>query len=737
MRAKLIRTGYLLGVSSLLAAIIYFFAANWGGFSHWEKLATSTGFLLLMYGLSILFAFRSRRNYLTHLLLVGGSITFGVCTALVGQIYNSHADSYLLFLVWLVPVLLLAFVTRKQAFYVMGLFLLELTMWFYIFPSHVGFWSSELRILISLLIAAWINKMIFVLTYYRVIHSELVKFFSYLVFYGIILALANTLIFDTYGFYMNAIAVVVFAVCFYTFLKRSVQKSYALLTGLFASLYLISKFIEIAVRNFEEWFFFLGIVVFIGLLILNISFIKYVNRISEQVDPSDAEVVNAEQLKRKSESGTLIGRTAGIGLTIASIAIGCISIIGFIMMVFESEYFLFIISIAMLAVILLMKNVHSYIRYTIMAIGLTVGFVSLLMIREVTISMCYVIILAAVWWISRGLYERLMIYSTFAALIPNLQLDWSFEEAILVSFLIHFVIFISQSVAPGKSAAYLKELSFFYGFGFFFWLTFFQEDSLLFYYGSNALFFVLATGSLFLCLKRGYTYYYVISMVFWFLYVIYKYYDLFWSLLNKSITLLVVSALFFVVTYWYERRGERIISQEPSDVRLKIIPISLIILLQLGVTGYQVVKSEIILSQGTEIKLNLAPLDPRSLLQGDYVRLNYDISDAHTLPLPEHNQWGFEQKVRVVLQRDDKGIYILKGLTDVNGPSSKINEVILNGKRQGDRLEYGIETFFVPEGKGFDVQSHAKFALVRVGSNGDAILETLLDEAGNPLLGTK
>lgn len=736
MRAKLIQTGYLLGLASFLAAIVYFFAANWGGFSHWEKLGVSTGLLLLLYGLSFLLAYRSKRDYLTDILLVGGSISFGATTALVGQIYNSHADSYLLFLIWLVPVLLLCAVTRKQAFYLLSLLLLELTMWFYIFPSHVRLGSSEKEIMVSLFIAALINGVIFALAYSGRMKSELVQLFSFVVFFGIVTVLANTLVFEEYGWYTNGLAVLVFAGSLTFFLKLSVQKSYALLTGLFASLYVISKYIELAARNFEEWFFFLGIFFFIGLLITNIVFMRYVNRLTARNEQQSDADQNADRQIQKREFGQIIGRTAGIGLTVASIVIGCISIIGFVMMVFESEYLLLGISLAMLAAILLMKGVHSYIRYTVIAIGLALGFFSLMLIDEVTISLSYVILLVAVWWMSRGLYERLMIYSTFAAVFANMDMNWSMEKVIVVSFALHTLIFLLRFVwKEGKATANLAELSFFYSIGFFFWLTFMREGSLPLYYISNAAYFLLTTVIVFVCLKRQLTYYYVTGMVFWFHYVIYKYYDILWSLLHKSITLLVVSGLFFLGTYLYERRGEMIISLQPSIVRRKAVPILLIILLQFGMTGYQIGKSEWILSQGAEIKLKLAPIDPRSLLQGDYVRLNYEVSNTENLPAFDHSNWEWDQKIRVVLQPDANGVYTVKGYQKSNDSTQQTpGEIIMNGTTQGNRIQYGIETFFVPEGKGHDVQSRAQYALVRVGSNGDAILVTLLDESGQPVL---
>ncbi|MEL7161197.1 MAG: GDYXXLXY domain-containing protein, partial [Bacteroidota bacterium] len=42
--------------------------------------------------------------------------------------------------------------------------------------------------------------------------------------------------------------------------------------------------------------------------------------------------------------------------------------------------------------------------------------------------------------------------------------------------------------------------------------------------------------------------------------------------------------------------------------------------------GYYVVQKERILDSGELVLLELAPVDPRSLLQGDYMRLNYAIS---------------------------------------------------------------------------------------------------------------
>ncbi|MDW8516264.1 DUF2157 domain-containing protein [Priestia flexa] len=98
MRQNLVKLGYLLGISLVLAGILYFFASNWQGFDRYTKIALSMAMMLLFYGSG----FVSRmllphQAFLSHWLLVASSISFGLSTALVGQIYNSHADGYWLF----------------------------------------------------------------------------------------------------------------------------------------------------------------------------------------------------------------------------------------------------------------------------------------------------------------------------------------------------------------------------------------------------------------------------------------------------------------------------------------------------------------------------------------------------------------------------------------------------------------------------------------------------------------
>ena len=148
-----------------------------------------------------------------------------------------------------------------------------------------------------------------------------------------------------------------------------------------------------------------------------------------------------------------------------------------------------------------------------------------------------------------------------------------------------------------------------------------------------------------------------------------------------------------------------------------------IVLLQLLIIGAIIVQKEIILRNGTEIMLKVEPVDPRAFMQGDYVDLAYNISTY------EAGLDDYSGRVYVLLEKDEAGISQIKkvydNMNEAREQVNKGNEVILQGELNGDRITYGIESFFIEEGTGEWVGENADFAKVKVGSNGDAILMEL------------
>ena len=119
------------------------------------------------------------------------------------------------------------------------------------------------------------------------------------------------------------------------------------------------------------------------------------------------------------------------------------------------------------------------------------------------------------------------------------------------------------------------------------------------------------------------------------------------------------------------------------------------------VTGAMWARHDYQLTHGREISLKAVPVDPRDILRGDYVALRYEISAVErggedTVP-------GFlreGQTVFVAIEESD-GEWMVHDL-DTMPPEDGL---FLRGRVQTvtDELfeiDYGIESFFVPEGGG-------------------------------------
>jgi uncharacterized membrane-anchored protein len=97
------------------------------------------------------------------------------------------------------------------------------------------------------------------------------------------------------------------------------------------------------------------------------------------------------------------------------------------------------------------------------------------------------------------------------------------------------------------------------------------------------------------------------------------------------------------------------------------------------------------------VRLKTVPVDPQDLLRGDYMILRYEIS---SVPPPAPETPGAAAKEVWVLLEPRAGYHVAVGASwapPVAGPG----QFAVKGWRgkQG-RVDYGIETYFVPEGKG-------------------------------------
>lgn len=102
------------------------------------------------------------------------------------------------------------------------------------------------------------------------------------------------------------------------------------------------------------------------------------------------------------------------------------------------------------------------------------------------------------------------------------------------------------------------------------------------------------------------------------------------------------------------------------------------------------------------ILLETQPVDPRDFLRGDYMTLHYKISTA---PAPAGvAQLSRGSELFVVLEK--KGDFHQIARFSVTEPETKPGEIWVRGTvawspaRERIGIDYGIERYFVPEGKG-------------------------------------
>ncbi len=123
------------------------------------------------------------------------------------------------------------------------------------------------------------------------------------------------------------------------------------------------------------------------------------------------------------------------------------------------------------------------------------------------------------------------------------------------------------------------------------------------------------------------------------------------------------------------------------------------------------------LNTGTLVVLETQPIDPRSLFRGDYVRLNYRISELKPQELAGDNEFRRHDPLYLVLEPDDpywRPVSVHRRKPTLAGDQvairGEVQYVNHRGRFDGAtneiepiqvmQVRYGIESYFVPEGEG-------------------------------------
>ena len=135
---------------------------------------------------------------------------------------------------------------------------------------------------------------------------------------------------------------------------------------------------------------------------------------------------------------------------------------------------------------------------------------------------------------------------------------------------------------------------------------------------------------------------------------------------------------------------------------------------------------------GRTVLLRTVPVDPRDLLRGDYVTLNYEISRVApgSLAVTNPSQW-IGRTVYVTLVPEGDGRHYRGGAILTERPAANIT-FIKGTLTDPSRIRFGIESYFVQEGKGRDYEEAIRrgrmWAEVALAADGDARLRGLVIE---------
>jgi uncharacterized membrane-anchored protein len=139
--------------------------------------------------------------------------------------------------------------------------------------------------------------------------------------------------------------------------------------------------------------------------------------------------------------------------------------------------------------------------------------------------------------------------------------------------------------------------------------------------------------------------------------------------------------------------------------------------------NYLIVTKENTLAKGRTMLLELVPVDPRSLIQGDYMQLRYAI--ARGLPKGQLDKAKGHLVVSLDANRVARFVRVHRGESLGEG------EYLLFYRNRGE-LRLGAESFMFQEGDA-DLYSKAKYGELKVDISGASVLVGLRGEDFKPL----
>lgn len=232
-----------------------------------------------------------------------------------------------------------------------------------------------------------------------------------------------------------------------------------------------------------------------------------------------------------------------------------------------------------------------------------------------------------------------------------------------------------------------------------------------------------------------------IAIAFFPVFISLYYYNLDLTLDIKAYILLGSGIIFLLMRSYLkrfkqeEREALNIATPLPTNFRNQSLwsTVAVLVLILFVVNG-MIIQKRSVLASGKTVLLKLAPVDPRSLIQGDYMNLNYEL----------YGQLGSEQlkdlphSGEIVVKLDDKGVATFLRFYQGGevGKDEQLLHYFIKGDKYSSRMRLGAESFFFQEGHAKYYET-ARYGELKVDSKGNSVLVGLRGEDFKPLGATK
>lgn len=156
--------------------------------------------------------------------------------------------------------------------------------------------------------------------------------------------------------------------------------------------------------------------------------------------------------------------------------------------------------------------------------------------------------------------------------------------------------------------------------------------------------------------------------------------------------------------------------------RTRLIVLAIAVALILGSINLEIMNKEAIVADGATVFLRIAPRDPRSLLQGDYMAMRYAMAATVAEKAKEANMTDG----LIVAELAESGEAGFVAIYD--GQALTGTQILLKFRRRGESVRLASDAFFFEEGQ-WQAYQQARFGELRVSSDGEAVLVGLRNDS--------